>query len=255
MQREHRLDRHNEDELWKRFSHARTTFDRKRRQYFGQLDEQRLQVRAAKERLIARAEELSTSTDWAATATAFRGPHAGVEGGRAHRAQGGRRAVGALPRAQDAFFAARTAGERPGRVASSARTSRSRSSCSRGRGAAAGARRAGRQDALRDIQDRWEAAGKVPARGPRPDRGPAARRRAGGAGRRAGALGAEQPAGAGPAQDAVDQLESTIAGLRKRLDSARASGSERAVRDAEQALHAREEWLEQARRALADFGG
>jgi len=57
------------------------------------------------------------------------------------------------------------------------------------------------------------------------------------------------------AQDAVDQLESTIATLRKRLDTARAGGSERAVRDAEAALQAREEWLEQARRALADFGG
>src|SRR4029453_11493460 len=56
MQREHRLDRHHEEEVWKRFSHARTPFDRKRRQYFGQLDEQRIQVRAAKEQLIARAE-------------------------------------------------------------------------------------------------------------------------------------------------------------------------------------------------------
>jgi molecular chaperone DnaK (HSP70) len=57
------------------------------------------------------------------------------------------------------------------------------------------------------------------------------------------------------AQDAVDQLESTIASLHRRLDLAKASGSERAIRDAEQALHAREQWLEQARRALADFGG
>ena len=57
------------------------------------------------------------------------------------------------------------------------------------------------------------------------------------------------------AQDAVDQLEGTIATLRTRLETARAGGSERAVREAEQALQAREEWLEQARKALADFGG
>ncbi|HYJ74655.1 MAG TPA: DUF349 domain-containing protein, partial [Kineosporiaceae bacterium] len=111
------------------------------------------------------------------------------------------------------------------------------------------------RNALRDIQDRWEAAGKVP----RADLG-----------RIEGRLraveqavrDAEQerwtrsnPQARARAQDAVDQLESTIAGLRKRLDSARATGSERAVREAEQALQAREEWLEQARRALADFGG
>ena len=64
MQRESRLDKHTEDELWKRFSHARTIFDRKRRQYFGALDEQRAQVSAAKEGDRAEAEELSTSTDW-----------------------------------------------------------------------------------------------------------------------------------------------------------------------------------------------
>ena len=109
--------------------------------------------------------------------------------------------------------------------------------------------------ALRDIQDRWEAAGKVP----RADLGRVeGRLRA----VEQAVRDAEQerwtrsnPQARARAQDAVDQLESTIAGLRRQLDSARAGGSERAVRDAEQALQAREEWLEQARKALADFGG
>ena len=59
-----RLDKHTEDELWRRFSHARTAFDRKRRQYFGALDEQRAGARSVKEDLVAEAEALSTSTDW-----------------------------------------------------------------------------------------------------------------------------------------------------------------------------------------------
>ncbi|MGZ4602735.1 MAG: DUF349 domain-containing protein, partial [Kineosporiaceae bacterium] len=109
MQREARLDRHTEDELWKRFSHARTMFDRKRRQYFGALDEQRAQVRATKERLIARAEELSTSADWSATAIAFRDLMTEWKAaGRTSRKEDD--ALWARFRAaQDAFFAARGA--------------------------------------------------------------------------------------------------------------------------------------------------
>jgi hypothetical protein len=109
MQRESRLDKATEDELWKRFSHARTTFDRKRRQHFGALDEQRSQVRAVKERLIARAEELARSTDWAATSNAFRDLMTEWKGaGRTARKEDD--ALWARFRAaQDAFFAARTA--------------------------------------------------------------------------------------------------------------------------------------------------
>ena len=67
-----RLDRPTEDGLWKRFSHARTTFDRHRRQFFSELDAKQAQVRAAKEALIKRAEEMQTSTDWAGTSAKYR---------------------------------------------------------------------------------------------------------------------------------------------------------------------------------------
>lgn len=72
MQRDSRLDKPVEDELWKRFSHARTTFDRKRRHHFGALDEQRAAARAEKERLVAEAESLSGSTDWGRTSGLYR---------------------------------------------------------------------------------------------------------------------------------------------------------------------------------------
>jgi Domain of Unknown Function (DUF349) len=255
MQRETRLDRHTEDELWKRFSHARTTFDRKRRQHFGALDEQRAQVRAVKERLIGRAEELAASTDWAATSNAFRELMTEWKAaGRASRKEDD--ALWARFRAaQDAFFAGRSAAndqveaEFRGNLAAKEALLAEAEALLPVRDAQAA------RAALRDIQDRWDAAGKVP----RTDLG-----------RIEGRLraveqavrDAEQqrwarsnPQARARAQDAVDQLESTIATLRQRLATARAGGSERAIRDAEQALHAREEWLEQARRALADFGG
>src|SRR5690606_5075319 len=62
-----RLDRPTEDALWKRFSRARTTFDRNRGHWFSQLDAAQADAKRVKEQLIAEAEELSTCTDWERT--------------------------------------------------------------------------------------------------------------------------------------------------------------------------------------------
>ena len=66
------LDRKTDDALWKRYSAARETFNRRRGSHFAELDRERAGAKAAKERLCERAEELSGSTDWAPTAAAFR---------------------------------------------------------------------------------------------------------------------------------------------------------------------------------------
>ncbi|OKL47715.1 ATPase [Boudabousia liubingyangii] len=68
-----KLERAAEDALWKRFSASRTLFDRQRRQFFSALDARQAEVKATKEKLIAEAEALSTSTDWGATSAAYRG--------------------------------------------------------------------------------------------------------------------------------------------------------------------------------------
>lgn len=67
-----RLEKAVEDELWKRFSTARTQFDRHRRQFFSALDQAQSEAKRVKEDLIAEAEALQTSTDWGATSAAFR---------------------------------------------------------------------------------------------------------------------------------------------------------------------------------------
>jgi hypothetical protein len=67
-----RLGRSNEDALWKRFRAARTVFDRHRRAYFSQLDSNNSAAKAAKEKLIAEAEALSSSTDWGYAAGEYR---------------------------------------------------------------------------------------------------------------------------------------------------------------------------------------
>ncbi len=65
-------DRGVEQELWKRFSHARSVFDKARRIHFAALDATRGEALTGKKALIAKAQELSTSTDWAASTTTFK---------------------------------------------------------------------------------------------------------------------------------------------------------------------------------------
>lgn len=59
-----RLDRKSDDELWHRFSHARSAFSKRRKAHFASLDAQREEARKAKEKLVTEAESLSGSTDW-----------------------------------------------------------------------------------------------------------------------------------------------------------------------------------------------
>jgi hypothetical protein len=103
------IDRKTDDALWKRFAAARDAFGRRRGQHFAQLDAERSNVKEVKERLITRAEELSTSSDWKETTAAMR--ELMTEWKAAGRA--GRDAEDALwarfRAAQDAFFERRSA--------------------------------------------------------------------------------------------------------------------------------------------------
>ncbi|MFF1872893.1 DUF349 domain-containing protein [Streptomyces sp. CB03911] len=67
-----RLDRKSDDELWHRFSHARSVFSKHRKAHFATLDAERDSARAAKEKLVAEAEALSGSTEWGDTAAKYR---------------------------------------------------------------------------------------------------------------------------------------------------------------------------------------
>lgn len=65
-------DRAKEQELWKRFSHARSAFDKARRTHFSNLDQVRSEATTAKQALIKKASELAESTDWNTTANSFK---------------------------------------------------------------------------------------------------------------------------------------------------------------------------------------
>jgi Domain of Unknown Function (DUF349) len=66
------VDRKTDDQLWKRFSKARDTFNRRRGSHFADLDRQRGAAKERKQELVKHAEELSDSDDWGPTAARYR---------------------------------------------------------------------------------------------------------------------------------------------------------------------------------------
>jgi uncharacterized protein DUF349 len=66
------VDRKTDDTLWKRFSKARDTFNRRRGSHFADLDRQRSTAKERKQDLVKLAEELADSDDWGGTAARYR---------------------------------------------------------------------------------------------------------------------------------------------------------------------------------------
>lgn len=157
------IDRRTDDALWKRYSRAREAFNRRRGAHFAELDRGRAAARRTKEELVVRAEALSGSTDWNETASAFRAlMDEWKAAGRAPRDTDD--ALWArFKAAQDAFFEARhaDAAERDAEFAANAETKEGLLAEFADRiRPDQGLDRA--RSALRDLQSRWEEAGKVP---------------------------------------------------------------------------------------------
>jgi hypothetical protein len=247
-----RLDKSTEDALWKRFSHARSAFDRGRRQYFAELEQQRTEARTAKEAIVAEAERLATTTDWAAGASAYRGlmerwKVAGRAAPRDDDALWER-----FRAAQDAFFAARNAASSTVDAELVANLEVKLALLTEAEALVPVKDVGHARAALRSIQDRWDAAGKVP----RADlqRVEARLRAVEQAIRDAQQAhwSRSNPETRARAEGAVAQLEASIAGLERDLEAARAKRDRDGVREAEAALAARRAWLAQVRRTATE---
>lgn len=244
-----RIDRPTEEALWKRFSHARTTFDRERRHYFAELETRNASAKTVKEQLVAEAEALADSTEWGPTAGKFRDLMARWKAaGRASR-QDDDALWARFRAAQDRFFQSRdelnAAIDEEYRanleVKEALLVEAEAIDVSAGLSAA--------KQAIRSIQDRWEAAGKVPRADVQRVEG---RMRA----VENAIRDAEQaewsrtnPETRARAEGAAAQLEQAIAQLEDDLAAAQAAGNDRKVKEAQAALDARRSWLEQVQRA------
>jgi hypothetical protein len=250
-----RLDRATDDELWHRFSSARTAYTRRRKAQFAKDNEARESAKVTKEQLVVEAEALASSTDWGPTTGTYRDLMARWK------------AAGPAPRgvdealwrrfraAQDTFFAAKQA-------TLNAQDSEFRANAEAKEALLveaeallpvrdAGAAKA----AFRDLLRRWSAIGKVPREAIRPldtrlravetavNEAESERWRR------------TNPETRARAEDTAAKLEAQIAALEQRAAKAEARGDSRAAQEAAQSAATYREWLAQAQRAASDFGG
>jgi hypothetical protein len=248
-------DRAIEAVLWKRLSAARNSFTKRRKAYFASLEAEREAVRATKEKLVAEAESLSDSTDWGATSSVYRDlMRQWKEAGRAGRddeAELWKR----FRDAQDKFFAARS-------EVFAAKETELRGNASVKEQLLVEAQallpvtdwRAARS-ALRGIQERWEQAGAVPRESR--DQLEQGLRRVEETVRRAeeNQWKRSNPEALARAEATVNQLRAAITSLEAQLARAQERGDAKGIRNAEEAIEARQSWLAEAERTLAEFSG
>ncbi|MDM4723219.1 DUF349 domain-containing protein [Micromonospora sp. WMMA1363] len=239
------VDKKTDGELWKRFAAARDGFTRRRGAHFASLDAQRKQAQAVKEDLVAEAEKLQDSTDWGSTAGQLKelmnqwraAPRASKEAEQ--------RLWERFRAAQDAFFSRRS-------DVFSARDNEQRANMERKQTLLAEAEALdvdgdpkGAQAKLREIQAQWHDAGRVP------------REAAAGLERRLRAVDDKVREVMDSAwrrtspQDnpLLAQMRTQVAEAEGRLARAQAAGDARRIREAEQALASKRQFLQLAEQA------
>jgi hypothetical protein len=239
------VDKKADGELWKRFAAARDGFTRRRGAHFATLDAQRKQAQGAKEELVTEAETLSESTDWAPTAARLK--ELMVQWKAAPRAskEAEQKLWERFRAAQDAFFTRRS-------EVFSARDAEQKGNQERKQALLAEAEaldvdtdpRAA-QAKLRDIQAQWHDAGRVP------------REVASSLDRRMRAVEEKvriamdsawrrtEPS----ANPLLTQMRDQVAEAEARLERARAAGDAKRIREAEQALASKKQFLDLAEQA------
>ncbi|MFG3096922.1 DUF349 domain-containing protein [Streptomyces sp. NPDC048202] len=250
-----RLDRKSDDELWHRFSHARSAFSKRRKAHFAQLDSQREDARRVKERLVAEAEALSGSTDWGTTAARYRELMADWKAaGRAQR-ENEDDLWNRFRGAQDVFFAARSSvfAERDAEQGENLKLKEALADEAEQILPVRDLKSA--RAAFRSVNERWEAVGHVPrdARGKVEGRMHAVER---------AIQEAEEtewrrtnPEARARAAGLTGQLQAAVDKLRGQVEQARAQGNNSRADKLERELEGRQALLDQALKGLEEFGG
>ena len=249
-----RADRATEQALWKRMSAARNAFSKRRKAYFAGLDQQREQARELKEQIVAEAEELADSTDWGPTAARSRElMQQWKAAGRADRATEDA-LWSRFKGAQDRFFTARNAAlaERDAELRGNAEIKEKLLEEARQALLPVTNPREARVR-LRDFQERWDEVGPVP-RDVR-DRLEGGFRKIEEAVRKAEEQEWQRtnPEARARAEATRAQLLESIATLEKQLAEAREAGDERKATEAQESLAARQAWLAEVERTLAEM--
>ncbi len=247
-----RLDRSTDDELWHRFSAARTAYTRRRKAHFGEISDRQQSAQATKERLAAQAEELATSTEWGPTAAKLRSLMEEWRGAGGAAKDVDDALWARFRAASDAFFAARSAhfGAQDAEFAANLTAKQALLTEAE---ALLPVRDGGR--ALRDLQDRWSAVGKVPRDSMRSVEGRMRAVEDAVNAAESTRWQATNPEMLARAESTTTALRASVEKLTAELRAAQDRGDERAAAAARESLTARSAWLAEAERALADFSG
>lgn len=249
-----RVDRATDNELWRRFSTARTHYTRRRKAHFTELNQTRDRAKQLKQEIIAEAEPLADSTDWGPTSAAFRDlMNRWKAAGSAKRSEDDQ--LWARFRGiQDRFFDARTAAQNAVDGEQSENLEKKTAlvdQVERDLDGVTDVERA--KQVHRDFLARFSELGHVP-RGAMRDLDARVRTISD----KVAAMEAEEwrrtdPEARKRAEDTVALFESQVAKLERDLAEAQANQDERQVRDTSKSLETYKSWLDQARATLDDF--
>ena len=248
-----RIDRAADDALWRRFSSARTTYTRRRKAHFAEVNEQREGARGIKERLVKEAEALATSTEWGPTAGKYRdlmsqwkaaGPAPkDVDDALWKRFRG----------AQDAFFGARDAENAKLDEEFAANAVVKEALLVEAEALLPVTDLDAAKKAFRDISERWDAAGKVPRSRIKELDGRIRKVETAIRDLEQEQWRRSDPEKSARADDMVSQLQAAIEKVEADLVRAREAGNTTKVTELEANLASRRSFLEMAQRASADF--
>ncbi|MDO5065718.1 MAG: DUF349 domain-containing protein [Propionibacteriaceae bacterium] len=249
-----RVDRTTDNELWHRFSSARTQYTRRRKAHFSELNSKRDEAKRLKEQIIAEAIPLAESTDWGATSGAFRELMARWKAaGSARRSEDD--ALWARFRAlQDQFFNARTAAQNALDGEQAANLAAKEELLGKAEQDLAKATDVDQAKALhREFLARFNDLGHVP-RGAMREVEARVRK----LGDHVAELEAEQwrrtdPEARKRAEDTVALFQAQVDKLTRDLEEAQAKGDARRAKDAAKSLETYTSWLDQAKVTLKEF--
>ena len=250
-----RIDKASDDELWHRFSSARTAYTRRRKQHFAELNEKRDGARVVKEKLVVEAEALADSTDWGATARAYRDLMSQWKAAGPAQKDVDDALWKRFRTAQDTFFGARDAenAKLDTEYAANAEVKRALLVDAEKLLPVDDSKTAREQ--FRVMAEKWDAAGKVPRSDMKELEGRFKKVEQAVRGAEDDRWRRSNPEAQARAADTVAQLEASIAGLEADLAKAEAAGNAKKADDARAGIEARQSWLDEARKALTEFSG
>ena len=240
-----RLPKDQDQELWGRFSKARNSFDRHRREFFNELDKRSAEGKRIKEGIVAEAESLSNSTDWRETAAKYRKLVDKWKAAPRARRKEDDALWARFRAAQDVFFNARNAQNEALDAEYQENLKVKEELLEQARALLPIEDIETTRTKLRVIQEKWEDAGRVP----RAD----VSRMEGGLREIERALADAEndewkrtnPETKARTSGVMAQLEDALEELRKELESAREKGDSKRIADAEEALNTKQAWYDQ----------